>query len=407
MLISRIMKNTSTFIVKHCKFIAPFHELLERLIDMPIIFLGLIIAAGNSFQWIFLLMMLCSILGTIWIDFRLIPAWSNCKKYLDLLKYMDKYSHCTFQCYDLQKILVNDLNIDEKLLDIFQLPRIRKFFNKQFVNSNLGWLCVVNRKEACESFPSVLTSFPIANNPSFIMSTEIPSIKNTIGLFHLLHELGHLTYNQAIVSERHLRHRILGLLSIMMVSITSGGNPIAVLLIIGFFLIWDELGKLFSMKELELEANADAFAIFALHKHPDFSRMERLYKLGLSRSLRKEDVDIRMRYFERCKDWANEPAKIVSNIHLNTMYNFNACTQSIRNPNFKLFFIIALLMVITGTFCRYSSILGLVIYSLVTIAIPFFLSILYTSISFACKSKVMKALGIMETNGLYNDSEEV
>ncbi|MEN6552305.1 MAG: hypothetical protein ABFC34_05390 [Methanobacterium sp.] len=365
-----------TSIVLKKYLLAPIDVIYERLVGAPIIFLSLLLLFLHFSVETFIVLALSAVGSILW-SYYYVNTKYNCRKYTEMLLFLDEYSNCNFELYRLEDILIEKFKIYESFLNIFQTGLLSIVFSNQIRKSNLGWLCVSKRKNTGEIYSYHSTAFLCMDKPSYIIITDSPDEINHVQLFAIFHELGHLCRNQQFIREMYTRNKIQGLCLILLVIVIANWNTIAIIIAFFAFLFWAASGNIICTTYDRLELDADSFAIFSLINHPQFESIERLVKRVRKNSLKKETVEEVEDWFERSKNWALNPITITSDPVKNSFYNYTACTERLRITPLIIRLIMGILIVSTVLFSKEPSILGLLILFFAFVVIPFYLVIEY------------------------------
>ncbi|TWH48483.1 hypothetical protein Salpa_4645 [Sporomusa sp. KB1] len=356
------------------RYLAPVFSNLqyiyEKTVEYPII-LFFLIQFFYSFSWQTGLGVILSIYGSgLWVYY--LRSQYNLKQYNNLFSHLAEFSHCSYEMYKLEQV-VKDFHVDELGLNIFEAGYASVIYNGQLRTSNLGWLCVIKREDRVgKRFHGLQTAFLFMDSPSYIISGTSPSDMTPTQKFCFFHELGHLSRNQEKIKQMGARNKILSILFIFFAIIFTSINIIAIIISIIFCLIFIVLGELISLRKVEMELDADSFAIFMMYKHPCFANVERLIKKNRNNH---EEYKKYNDWFDRFKDWAADPAIISLNSSRNALYNYNASTEIIRKPHFMYNLVLGVLIYIISLFSIEPSNLDMLLLLMILLVIPFFLII--------------------------------
>lgn len=361
-------------------YLAVLDIIYEKLVSLPIIFLSLTLLLLH-FNWQNLIVLLLTIVGSFLFNSYSIMN-QDCQQYANMSMYLDKYPHCSFNFYKLEDIFIEKVKIYESIqkeqicksfLNIFLNIGIIGSFSNQFKESDLGLLCVIERKNLGEIYPYFPKTFSLNYGPSYIITGFSPEIMTPTQRFYLLHEFGHLSPNQKRVRKIYLWNKIQGLALLLLVVIITNLNIAASIIAFIAFSFWATVGNVILTSYGRLELDADSFAIFALINDPEFETMNKLIKKARINNLKQENIDEITYWIERSKDWALNPVELTLDPIRNLFYNFTACTERLRITPLIIRLIMGILILSAALFSKEPNIWGLLILCFVFVVIPFYL----------------------------------
>lgn len=364
---------------------------LERIIDKPILFFGLTTFLINR-SWEATFFLLFTWLGAVlWLMF--VVRQKNVKTYKEFLNaYILTYSHCTFSKYSFADFFKNEE------LWVFQLNRVSQQSILEIADAN-NYIFVVKRKkeDSGKIFPATYTTFPIASNSSYIMVTEDPKDMNSFQRFCLYHEIGHISGVQSEIQDRVLLNQTQGFILLVVGSIVTQGNPLAVFSLAIFYWLWNFIGENIAInEEVDYEIVADTYALFMTAHDSVFDNTSRLFR-DYMKNVKHDNPDFlqrRLYAFDRCRSFIEQAGSSlfleafgfpnVLSKGISKLFNINPNTpefnQSVGylsltgiqwDPSTRSYMLTGFLISISGIFANSLSIWNLAVVSIPLVVLPF------------------------------------